>query len=105
MKVEMQLGNEQLSIETGHVARQADGAAWVQYGGTVVLVTAIAERQPNLEVGFFSFTVDFRGSAYAPGRIPGGYGWGEPRPGGTGKITARVIEPFIRPLYSQDVRY
>ena len=105
MKVEMQLGNEQLSIETGHVARQADGAAWVQYGGTVVLVTAIAERQPNLEVDFFPLTVDYRERAYAAGRIPGVYGRREPRPGVTETLTARLIDHCIRPLFPKDFRY
>ncbi len=101
----MQLGNEQLSIETGHVARQADGAAWVQYGGTVVLVTAIAERQPNLEVDFFPLTVDYRERAYAAGRIPGVYVRREPRPGVTETLTARLIDHCIRPLFPKDFRY
>ena len=72
MKVEMQLGNEKLSIETGKVAKQADGAAWVQYGGTVVLVAVVADqKETNLD--FFPLTVDYREKSYAAGRVPGVY--------------------------------
>ena len=60
MKVEMQLGSEKLSIETGKVAKQADGAVWVQYGGTVVLVTVVADDGDH-DLDFFPLTVDYRG--------------------------------------------
>ena len=83
MKVEMQLGSEKLSIETGKVAKQADGAVWVQYGGTVVLVTVVADDGDH-DLDFFPLTVDYRERAYATGRIPTVYGRREPRP-----ITAR----------------
>ena len=59
MKVEMQLGSEKLSIETGKVAKQADGAVWVQYGGTVVLVTVVADDREH-DLDFFPLTVDYR---------------------------------------------
>ena len=77
MKVEMQLGNEKLSVETGKVAKQADGAAWVQHGGTVVLVTAVASKE-STNLDFFPLTVDYRERAYANGRIPPVYGRREP---------------------------
>ena len=64
MKVEMQLGSEKLSIETGKVAKQADGAVWVQYGGTVVLVTVVADDSEH-DLDFFPLTVDYRERAYA----------------------------------------
>ena len=69
MKVEMQLGSENLSIETGKVAKQADGAVWVQYGGTVVLVAVVADRRDS-NLDFFPLTVDYREKSYAAGRIP-----------------------------------
>ena len=75
----MQLGNDKLSIETGKVAKQADGAAWVQYGETVVLVTVVASRQAT-NLDFFPLTVDYRERGYANGRIPPVYGRREPRP-------------------------
>ena len=101
MKVEMQLGSEKLSIETGKVAKQADGAVWVQYGGTVVLVAVVAERgESNLD--FFPLTVDYREKSYAAGRIPGVYGRREPRPGASELLTARLIDHCIRPLFPKD---
>ena len=103
MKVEMQLGGEQLSIETGKVAKQADGAVWVQYGGTVVLVTVVAEtRESNLD--FFPLTVDYRERAYAAGRIPTVYGRREPRPGVGEQLVSRLIDHCIRPLFPKDFK-
>ncbi len=101
MKVEMQLGSENLSIETGKVAKQADGAVWVQYGGTVVLVAVVAERRES-NLDFFPLTVDYREKSYAAGRIPGVYGRREPRPGGSELLTARLIDHCIRPLFPKD---
>ena len=103
MKVEMQLGEEKLSIETGKVAKQADGAAWVQYGGTVVLVTVVAEkRESNLD--FFPLTVDYRERAYAAGKIPNVYGRREPRPGMRERLVARLADHCIRPLFPKDFK-
>jgi polyribonucleotide nucleotidyltransferase len=103
MKVEMQLGEEKLSIETGKVAKQADGAAWVQYGGTVVLVTVVAEkRESNLD--FFPLTVDYRERAYAAGKIPNVYGRREPRPGMRESLVARLADHCIRPLFPKDFK-
>ncbi len=97
----MQLGSEKLSIETGKVAKQADGAVWVQYGGTVVLVAVVADkRESNLD--FFPLTVDYREKSYASGRIPGVYGRREPRPGVNELLTARLIDHCIRPLFPKD---
>jgi polyribonucleotide nucleotidyltransferase len=101
LKVEMQLGSEKLSIETGKVAKQADGAAWVQYGGTVVLVTVVAERKHS-DLDFFPLTVDYRERAYAAGRIPTVYGRREPRPGTSEQLIARLIDHCIRPLFPKD---
>ena len=103
MKVEMQLGGEQLSIETGKVAKQADGAVWVQYGGTVVLVTVVAETRES-DLDFFPLTVDYRERAYAAGRIPTVYGRREPRPGVGEQLVSRLIDHCIRPLFPKDFK-
>ena len=103
MKVEMQLGSEKLSIETGKVAKQADGAVWVQYGGTVVLVTVVADDSEN-DLDFFPLTVDYRERAYANGRIPTVYGRREPRPGTSEQLVARLIDHCIRPLFPKDFK-
>ena len=103
MKVEMQLGNEKLSIETGKVAKQADGAVWVQYGGTVVLVTVVADDREH-DLDFFPLTVDYRERGYAAGRIPTVYGRREPRPGTSEQLVARLIDHCIRPLFPKDYK-
>jgi polyribonucleotide nucleotidyltransferase len=103
MKVEMQLGEEKLSIETGKAAKQADGAAWVQYGGTVVLVTAVAEKKKS-NLDFFPLTVDYRERAYAAGKIPNVYGRREPRPGMRERLVARLADHCIRPLFPKDFK-
>ena len=103
MKVEMQLGNEKLSIETGKVAKQADGSVWVQYGGTVVLVTVVADDAEH-DLDFFPLTVDYRERAYATGRIPTVYGRREPRPGTSEQLVARLIDHCIRPLFPKDFK-
>ena len=103
MKVEMQLGSEKLSIETGKVAQQADGAVWVQYGGTVVLVTVVADDSEH-DLDFFPLTVDYRERAYATGRIPTVYGRREPRPGSSEQLVARLIDHCIRPLFPKDFK-
>lgn len=103
MKVEMQLGSEKLSIETGKVAKQADGAVWVQYGGTVVLVTVVADDSEH-DLDFFPLTVDYRERAYAGGKIPTVYGRREPRPGASEQLIARLIDHCIRPLFPKDFK-
>ena len=103
MKVEMQLGSENLSIEMGKVANQADGAVWVQYGGTVVLVTVVADDSEN-DLDFFPLTVDYRERAYAVGRIPSVYGRREPRPGTSEQLVARLIDHCIRPLFPKEFK-
>ena len=99
----MQLGSEKLSIEMGKVAKQADGAVWVQYGGTVVLVTVVADDSDN-DLDFFPLTVDYRERAYAAGRIPTVYGKREPRPGTSEQLVARLIDHCIRPLFPKDFK-
>ncbi|HEX9900892.1 MAG TPA: polyribonucleotide nucleotidyltransferase, partial [Candidatus Methylomirabilis sp.] len=105
---ELSLEGRTLSIETGRVARAADGAAWVRYGDTVVLVTAVASKQSREGIDFFPLTVDYQERAYAAGKIPGGFFKREGRPHEKETLTSRLIDRPIRPLfphgYHQDVQ-
>ncbi len=105
---EVSLEGQTLSIEAGRVARAADGAAWVRYGDTVVLVTAVASKESREGVDFFPLTVDYQERAYAAGKIPGGFFKREGRPHEKETLTARLIDRPIRPLfplgYHQDVQ-
>ncbi|NLY50394.1 MAG: polyribonucleotide nucleotidyltransferase, partial [Firmicutes bacterium] len=74
------LAGRSLSVEIGHVAKQADGAALVRYGDTVVLVTACCSDQPREGIDFFPLTVDYEERLYAVGKIPGGFIKREGRP-------------------------
>jgi polyribonucleotide nucleotidyltransferase len=107
-RTEVVLEGRTLSIETGRVARAADGAAWVRYGDTVVLVTAVASKQPREGIDFFPLTVDYQERAYAAGKIPGGFFKREGRPHEKETLAARLIDRPIRPLfphgYHQDVQ-
>ena len=70
-KVSAMVGERELSIETGKLAKQADGSALVRYGDTVVLVTACADKEPREGLDFLPLTVDYRENFYAAGKIPG----------------------------------
>jgi len=103
-KFEIEIGKSILSLETGKVAKQADGAVFVRYGDTVLLATAVASKDPEEGLDFFPLTVEYRERAYAGGRIPDVYGRREPRPG-TGEIlTARLVDHCIRPLFPKNTR-
>ncbi len=105
---EVNLEGRTLSIEAGRVARAADGAVWVRYGDTVVLVTAVASKEPRQGIDFFPLTVDYQERAYAAGKIPGGFFKREGRPHEKETLTSRLIDRPIRPLfprgYHQDVQ-
>ncbi len=100
----LELGGRTLSIETGRWAKQADGAAVVRYGDTVVLVTACAGREPKEGIDFFPLTVDYREYNYAAGKIPGGYIKREGRPSEKEILTSRLIDRPIRPLFPEGFR-
>ncbi len=107
-RVERIIEGKRLSIEVGRVARQADGAAVVRYGDTVVLTTAVASKQVRQGIDFFPLTVDYQERAYAAGKIPGGFFKREGRPHDKETLTARLIDRPLRPLfpkgYRQDVQ-
>ena len=103
-KVELQFHGRPLSIEVGRVAKQADGAALVRYGETVVLVTAVAAKELKLDTDFFPLTVDYQERTFAAGKIPGGFFKREGRPSEKEILTCRLIDRSIRPLFSEGLR-
>ncbi|MBI4591137.1 MAG: polyribonucleotide nucleotidyltransferase [Candidatus Rokubacteria bacterium] len=102
---ETEIGGRTLSLETGKVARQADGAVIVRYGGTVVLATVVATKTPLEGVDFFPLTVDYRERAYAGGRIPGGFFKREGRPVEKEILTSRLIDRPLRPLFPKAFKH
>lgn len=96
----LEIGGRELSIETGRLAKQADGAVLVRYGDTVVLVTACAAREPK-DVDFLPLTVDYKEYTYAAGRFPGGFFKREGRPTEKEILTSRCIDRPIRPLFPE----
>jgi len=103
-RFETMVGGKPLSIAFGSVARQADGAAWVRYGDTVVLVTAVAAKQAREGIDFFPLTVDYQERAYAAGKIPGGFFKREGRPRDAETLASRLIDRPIRPLFPKGYR-
>src|SRR5215813_4420779 len=99
LKQGINLGGREFTIETGRIAKQADGAVVVSQGETVVLVTTVSARQPKEGVDFFPLTVDYREYGYAAGRIPGGYFKREGRPTEREILTSRLTDRPIRPLF------
>lgn len=98
-RVSTSLGSSTLSLETGRIAKQADGSVLVQQGGTVVLVAAVYDPTPDPEADIVPLTVDYREKTYAAGRIPGGFFKREGRPSEKEILTARLIDRPIRPLF------
>ncbi|MGE5215826.1 MAG: polyribonucleotide nucleotidyltransferase [Chloroflexota bacterium] len=103
-KVELEFHGRPLSIEVGRLAKQADGAALVSYGETVVLVTAVAAKDLKLDTDFFPLTVDYQEKTFAAGKIPGGFFKREGRPSEKEILTCRLIDRSIRPLFSEGLR-
>jgi len=102
---ELTLGSRTLSIETGKLAKQADGSVVVRSGDTMVLVTACHAANPREGIDFLPLTVDYREYTYASGRIPGGFFKREGKPAEKEVLTSRLIDRPIRPLFPQGWRY
>ncbi len=100
LKVEETIGRNVLSIETGEVAKQADGAVIVRYGDTVVLVTVVC-GEPRGDGGFLPLTVDYREKTYAAGKFPGGFYKRESRPTNKEILTMRLTDRPMRPLFPE----
>ncbi|UAS99881.2 polyribonucleotide nucleotidyltransferase [Staphylococcus pseudintermedius] len=96
--------NQPLTIETGQLAKQANGAVLVRYGDTVVLSTTTASKEPR-DGDFFPLTVNYEEKMYAAGKIPGGFKKREGRPGDEATLTARLIDRPIRPLFPDGYRH
>src|SRR6202040_2998895 len=97
--VEIDWGGRPLRLETGKIARQADGAVLATYGETVVLATVVAAKTAREGVDFLPLTVDYQEKTYAAGRIPGGYFKREGRPTEKETLVSRLIDRPIRPLF------
>jgi polyribonucleotide nucleotidyltransferase len=93
-----------LTLETGRLARQADGAVFATWGETTVLATVVAAKEPKPGQDFFPLTVHYQEKAFAAGRIPGGYLKREGRPSDRETLTSRLIDRPIRPLFPEDFR-
>jgi polyribonucleotide nucleotidyltransferase len=102
--VEIEVGHRTLTLETGHLAKQAGGSVLVSCGASRVLVTATAAPDPREGIDFFPLTVDYREYTYASGRFPGGYIKREGRPSEKETITSRLIDRPIRPLFPEGFR-
>jgi polyribonucleotide nucleotidyltransferase len=96
---QIEIGGEQLTVETGRIARQADGAVIVRYGDTVVMLTAVASKDAREGTDFLPLTVDYRENTYAAGKIPGGFFKREGRPNEKEVLTSRMIDRPLRPLF------
>lgn len=97
--VELEVRGKRLSIETGEIAKQSDGAVVVKYGDTVVLATAVAEKKIKEGLDFFPLTIDYQEKAFAAGKIPGGYFKREGKPTEKEVLTSRLIDRPVRPLF------
>jgi len=101
----MELGGRTLTIETGELARQASGSAFVRYGDSCVLAAVTASSNPREGIEFFPLTVDYEERMYAAGKIPGGFIKREGRPSEKATLTARLIDRPIRPLFPDGFRH
>jgi len=99
LKESIKLGDGELHVEMGKVAKQADGSVVIRYGDTMLLVTAVSTNSPREGIDFFPLTVEYRESTYSAGRIPGNYFRREGRPSEKEVLTARLIDRPCRPLF------
>src|SRR4026208_1504114 len=101
LKESIRLGDKDLTVEAGRVAKQADGSVVIQYGDTMLLVAAVGAPTVREGVDFFPLTVEYRESNYAAGRIPGNYFRREGRPNEKEVLTSRLIDRPCRPLFDE----
>src|SRR5215212_4385149 len=104
LKESIKLGDKELTVETGRVAKQADGSVVIRYGDTMLLVAAVSAPNAREGVDFFPLTVEYRESNYAAGRIPGNYFRREGRPNEKEVLTSRLIDRPCRPLFAEGYR-
>ena len=94
-------GEKEILLETGKVAKQADGAVWVRMGDSIVLVTAVSAQEKREGIDFFPLTVDYQEKLFAAGRVPGSYFRREGRPTEKETITSRIVDRSCRPLFPE----
>ena len=104
IKKEIELEGKKISIETGKIARQADGAVIAQCGETVVMATVVGAKKVNPEIDYFPLSVNYQEKYYAAGKIPGGYFKREARPTESETLISRLIDRPIRPLFPDEFR-
>lgn len=104
LKESIKLGDKELTVETGRVAKQASGSVVISYGDTMLLVAAVGAVTPREGIDFFPLTVEYRESNYAAGRIPGNYFRREGRPNEKEILTSRLIDRPCRPLFADGYR-
>ena len=102
IKKEIQWGGKKLTLETGRIARQADGAVLATYGETVVLCTVVTSKEPKEGVDFLPLTVSYQEKTFAAGKIPGGFFKREARPSDKETLISRLIDRPIRPLFPEN---
>ncbi len=102
VQVKRKIGQSEVILETGKLAKQAHGAVWIQAGGTVVLVAVCAAKEVKEDQDFFPLTVDYREKTYAAGRIPGGYFKREGRQTEREVLTSRLIDRPLRPFFPEN---
>ncbi len=105
LKESIKLGNRDLIVETGKVAKQADGSVVIRYGDTMLLVAAVSGRTAREGLDFFPLTVEYRENSFAGGRIPGNYFRREGRPSEKEVLTCRMIDRPVRPLFADGYRF
>ncbi len=105
LKESIKLGDKELSVETGKVAKQADGSVVIRYGDTMILVAAVSATTAKEGLDFFPLTVEYRESSYSAGRIPGNYFRREGRPNEKEVLTCRLIDRPVRPLFPDGYRF
>src|SRR6478609_7168216 len=101
----IKLGTENLVVETGKVAKQADGSVVIRYGDTMLLVAAVSARTAREGLDFFPLTVEYRENTFSAGRIPGNYFRREGRPSEKEVLTCRLIDRPVRPLFADGYRF
>jgi polyribonucleotide nucleotidyltransferase len=104
LKESIRVGDHDLSVEVGRVAKQADGSCVISYGDTMVLCAAVGANAPREGIDFFPLTIEYRESNYAAGRIPGNYFRREGRPNEKEVLTCRMIDRPCRPLFTEGYR-
>src|SRR3954466_4173749 len=100
-RVSITWAGRKLTLETGKIARQADGAVLATYGETVVLASVVSAKEPKPGFDFFPLTVNYQEKTFAAGKIPGGYFKREGRPSEKETLVSRLIDRPIRPLFAE----